>query len=429
MPTPFCEAIEMKTHLMWLCGLIWGLAVSSGGHADTQDISARLAEAIHESRTPGVVYQEYHGENLIAHGKAGTRMLGQDSPISYGDVMHWGSMGKAQTALLCANLINAGALESFDVKLVDHVLPEQRDALLAKDRRYGLITLRMLLGMSSGIDDDMVTDDYSDAWLWSQYRYNLEPSLGRKLLVDELAKSYALSADPGAKYFYSNVGYTLAGYMAETAWNRKHPDNRMTYEALMRERLFKPLGITTANPGAPGMTSTYSGLLLPAGPTPVAIGHNMQDNNPAPHTPKNQPVGIGYRYADLPLVMTPAGLWAMTIGDMAKLERVYMQSKQTPLLDRVGVTLDLLKAIEEPHIKVQDQMYFTLGWLRDMSEAETVLMYQGSNERWVSTISINVAKQRMKIAGSNSGTEENGMFMRKLVQLSDGDPHVPPGDQ
>jgi CubicO group peptidase (beta-lactamase class C family) len=280
----------------------------------------------------------------------------------------------------------------------------------------------MLLGMSSGIDDDVVTDDYSEAWLWSQYRYNLEPALGRKVLVDELAKSYALSAEPGTTYSYSNVSYTLAGYMAETAWNRTHPARRMTYERLMQERLFKPLGIVTASPGLPGMTRAYSGKLLPAEPTPVVIGHNMDDDNPAPNTPKNQPVGLGYRYADLPLVITPAGLWTMTIDDMARLERVHMQSKQTPLLDSVGVTLDLLNEIREPHIKVQDQMYFTLGWLRDTGESDTVLLYQGSNERWVSTISINVEKEHMKIAGSNSGTEENGMFMRNLVQLSDGNP-------
>jgi CubicO group peptidase (beta-lactamase class C family) len=402
--------------------LISGLLLPVIGCADPQDISAHLADAIQEHRTPGVVFQEYQGENLIGYGKAGTRMLGHDSPITDDDVMHWGSMGKAQTALLCGNLINAGVLDSFDAKLVDYVLPEQGDALLAKDSRYGLITLRMLLGMSSGIDDDVVTDDYSESWLWSQYRYNLEPALGRRVMVDELAKSYALSAEPGTAYFYSNVGYTLAGYMLETAWSRKHPDRRLTYEALMQERLFKPLGITSASPGSPGMTRTYSGKLLPAEPTPVVIGHNMDDDNPAPNTPKNQPVGLGYRYADLPLVFTPAGLWTMTIDDMARLERVHIQSKQTPLLDSVGVTLDLLNQIREPHIKVKGQMYFTLGWLRDTGETDTVLLYQGSNERWVSTISINVEKEHMKIAGSNSGTEENGMFMRQLVQLSDGNP-------
>jgi hypothetical protein len=71
---------------------------------------------------------------------------------------------------------------------------------------------------------------------------------------------------------------------------------------------------------------------------------------------------------------------------------------------------------------VQGQMYFALAWLRDRGKTETVLLYQGSNERWVSTVSMNVQTQCMKIAGSNSGTEENGMFMRNLVQLSDGSP-------
>jgi hypothetical protein len=81
-----------------------------------------------------------------------------------------------------------------------------------------------------------------------------------------------------------------------------------------------------------------------------------------------------------------------------------------------------MNEIREPHIKVQGQMYFALAWLRDRGKTETVLLYQGSNERWVSTVSMNVQTQGMKIAGSNSGTDENGIFMRNLVQLSDGNP-------
>src|SRR5205085_10035577 len=50
---------------------------------------------------------------------------------------------------------------------------------------------------------------------------------------------------PDTKFYYSNVGYVLAGAVLEQLTGR-------AWEVLMRERLFQPLGISTGGFGAPG---------------------------------------------------------------------------------------------------------------------------------------------------------------------------------
>ena len=48
------------------------------------------------------------------------------------------------------------------------------------------------------------------------------------------------------KHLYSNLGYVVAGAMAERVTAR-------SWESLMQERLFAPLGISSADFGAPGV--------------------------------------------------------------------------------------------------------------------------------------------------------------------------------
>jgi CubicO group peptidase (beta-lactamase class C family) len=111
----------------------------------------------------------------------------------------------------------------------------------------------------------------------------------------EIARQ-ALSRPPGippdTKYWYSNVGYVLAGAVLEQLTGR-------TWEELMRERLFQPLGISTGGFGPPGT----------ADKTEQAWGHSPVLGKPLdPRSPA----------AELPLFYGPAGLAHMTVTDWAK---------------------------------------------------------------------------------------------------------------
>jgi D-alanyl-D-alanine carboxypeptidase len=113
----------------------------------------------------------------------------------------------------------------------------------------------------------------------------------------------ALSRPPGippdTKYWYSNVGYVVAAAVLEQLTGR-------TWEELMRERLFKPLGINTGGFGAPGATDK----------TGQAWGHSPLLGRPLdPRSPA----------AELPLFYGPAGLAHMTIADWAKFIALHLR--------------------------------------------------------------------------------------------------------
>src|SRR4030095_8642317 len=67
----------------------------------------------------------------------------------------------------------------------------------------------------------------------------------QRLEIDRQALSRPPEIPPDTKYWYSNVGYILAGAVLEHLTGR-------AWEDLMRERLFQPLGISTGGFGPPG---------------------------------------------------------------------------------------------------------------------------------------------------------------------------------
>ena len=62
---------------------------------------------------------------------------------------------------------------------------------------------------------------------------------------------------PGSTYAYSNVGYALAGLMAEQVTGE-------SWETLMRQRLFEPLGMASAGFGSPGSPGKVEPALGPS---------------------------------------------------------------------------------------------------------------------------------------------------------------------
>ena len=78
---------------------------------------------------------------------------------------------------------------------------------------------------------------------WSAYSNNPDIVERRyNILRDNLANAPAGAV---GDFLYSNLSYALAGAMAERLTGK-------SWETLMQERLFVPLGITTAGYGPPG---------------------------------------------------------------------------------------------------------------------------------------------------------------------------------
>jgi CubicO group peptidase (beta-lactamase class C family) len=150
-----------------------------------------------------VVYTKAYGERDPANGK----------PLTPDSVMTAASLTKPAFGVLVLQLVEQRVLD-LDRPIVQYLpkpLPEYpRYADLRSDRRYEKITLRMLLAHTSGFPN------------WRRFTHD---------------QKLAIYFDPGIRFAYSGEGIALAQFVVETVTGK-------STEALMRERIFEPLGMT-----------------------------------------------------------------------------------------------------------------------------------------------------------------------------------------
>ncbi|MER8047684.1 serine hydrolase domain-containing protein [Streptomyces sp. NPDC094032] len=184
---------------------------------DAAHWSARLTELAARHSVPGaglgIWYQGRQIEAVTGLANAGARIEATTDTL-------WqiGSLTKVWTATAAMGLVDEGAL-TLDGPLIE-VMPELRlgDAHLTRH-----VTLRHLLSHTSGIDGDFFPDTGRGDDCLERYA---------ELLAD-LPASHPL----GATMSYCNAGYTLIGRVMERVTG-------ITWDALMRDRLFRPLGLT-----------------------------------------------------------------------------------------------------------------------------------------------------------------------------------------
>jgi CubicO group peptidase (beta-lactamase class C family) len=168
-------------------------------------------------KVPGVaVAVVRNGEALAAKGY-GFANLEHRVPVTAETLFQSGSVGKQFTAALVMALVEDGllALDEEVSKYLPGAPPAWRE-----------LRVRHLLTHTSGIPDYTRKD--------LDYR--------RDYGEEELAKvAYALplAFAPGTRFGYSNTGYLLLGILVREVSGRFYGD-------LLRERIFAPLGMTTA---------------------------------------------------------------------------------------------------------------------------------------------------------------------------------------
>jgi CubicO group peptidase (beta-lactamase class C family) len=241
----------------------------------------------------GLAAAVLRGERIIAHGAAGVRKSGSAERITLDDRFHLGSCTKAMTATLVAMLVEDGKLNwtsTLGELFADTVKPMHP--------AWEEVTLRQVLAHRAGLR--------LEADGLGVFREMVRPPRARQGTLPqqrlEIAKQ-ALSRPPGippnTKYWYSNVGYVLAGAILEHLTGQ-------AWEELMRARLYQPLGIRTGGFGAPGAADN----------TEPAWGHSPV---------LGKPLDPRSAAAELPLFYAPAGLAHMTVTDWAKFIALHLR--------------------------------------------------------------------------------------------------------
>ena len=269
-----------------LCAcLLAALARAAGAQpADSpRDVSDKLRAVLEHHDVPGLVAAVIEGDRVVATGAAGVRQRGGREKVGASDKFHIGSCTKAMTATLCAMLVEEGKLKW------DTTVGESLKDLKPMDPGWRDVTLEQLLQHRGGAPGDVEPALW--ALLWTQ-----KGTPARQMLAKAtVAKPPA--SPPGTEYTYSNTGYAIAGLMAERAAKRP-------WEDLMREKLFKPLGMGSAGLGAP------------------------TGAQPRGHGPDGKPIDPAKRTSDNPPAIGPAGTVHCSVGDWAKFVALHLAGER-----------------------------------------------------------------------------------------------------
>ncbi|MBA4422176.1 MAG: serine hydrolase [Syntrophus sp. (in: bacteria)] len=220
---------------------------------------------------------------VISAGAVGTRKAGVKIPVTINDRFHLGSDTKAMTALLAAMLVEEGRLR-WDTTIAE-TFPELVEKM---DPGLGRVTLEQLLSHTSGIPTD--NEDILKVYLGAMSQDGNLDDL-RYWLVRQWSQR-PLEFDPGTKFAYSNMGYTIIGAMIERV-------GKKTWDEAITERIFIPLKLRTAGLGP------QSSL----GKIDAPLGHTIIDG-------KVQAVLAGPN-GDGPSIIGPAGIAHMSVLDFA----------------------------------------------------------------------------------------------------------------
>jgi D-alanyl-D-alanine carboxypeptidase len=193
-----------------------GTGTVAAADPPASDVDALVRREMARQRIPGLslgVVREGHLVRAEGYGLASVEL---DAPVTPRTMFQSGSVGKQFTSALVLLLAAEGRL-GLDDPVSKH-LPD------APPRWRG-ITVRHLLTHTSGIAE------YTD-----------RIDLRRDYTEDELLRMGAerpLDFEPGTRWSYSNTAYAVLGILIHRASGRFYGD-------LLAERIFAPLGMTTA---------------------------------------------------------------------------------------------------------------------------------------------------------------------------------------
>jgi CubicO group peptidase (beta-lactamase class C family) len=289
-------------------------------------------------------------EAAAAHGE---RQKGSGVPVQIGDRWHLGGISKSITATMIARLIEAGQMQWSDT--VGEVFPQ---AAIHED--WKPVTLRQLLTDTAGAPKN----------------FSIEVRLQRPPLGPECTKARreavlnVIADRPiyprGTKFEYSNVGYVIAGAMAEKATGD-------AWEDLVKREVFEPLELTESGFGPP--KSSDEALQQPRGHRKVLAGKVSVDDQ-ADNTP----------------IMGPSATIHMTLENLGTFAREHLHGE---LGTGKLLAEETFKSLHTPQLDA-----YACGWLRNEPSAEiphTVYWHNGSNTMWYALV-VFIPERNMVVA-------------------------------
>jgi CubicO group peptidase (beta-lactamase class C family) len=259
------------------------------------------------------------------------------------------------------------------------------------------VTLTQLLSHTGGLPSD---NEAFDKLLGESFTQPGNLDALRRWLVQQWG-TQPLASPPGSRFAYSNMGYTMAGAAAERATGQ-------TWEELVVERIFTPLGLGTAGFGAPARL----------GRVDAPLGHRLKDDG----TPEPMLAGPN---GDNPLIIGPAGTVHLSILDFATWAGWHAaEGRRGPPL----VPPETVRRLHTPVIQLPPrpdaapgtpaQGSYALGWgvLSHPWSREPFLQHAGSNEMNLALVLVQPTCDFAMVMATNIGGQRAETALKALAE-------------
>ncbi len=370
LPKPMYSNPILKTFFALLL-ILFGLNQCSAQTQSQLKNDRAIAELLQqvvtgEKEIPGVVAAIKRQGEPLRIAAAGVLKLGNDAPISINSTMHLGSCTKALTATLLARCVEQGKL-SWDLTIKDGLPRLARKV----HEDFHSVTLLQLLQHRGGIPPN------ASNW-WMKEGTSIR-KIRENIAADNLKTKPKVA--PGSKYVYSNLSYMVAGMFAKKALSK-------SWEQIISDQLFEPLGMKSAGFGPPGKKNRLT----------EPWGHRKTNGKLVPIQHDNAPA------------LGPAGTVHMTLQDWATFAMVHVDGKhngQPFISDKSLRVLQTARAGQD----------YAAGWVvfnRPWGNGQ-VLTHSGSNTMWFSTIWVAPKTRTVYLIATNVSTETTSQVIDGLI--------------
>jgi D-alanyl-D-alanine-carboxypeptidase/D-alanyl-D-alanine-endopeptidase len=305
------------------------------------------------------------GQRIIS---AGRRSVDDSRPLDGDTVFEIGSVTKAFTALLLAEMA-----EKHELALNDPVAKYLPPTFKVPERNGETISLLDLVTHTSGLP--FMPNE-------SSIESDSEPQKYSAADLRRLMATCELRNDIGKKWDYSNIGYWL---LSEALADRAGVD----YETLVERRIIAPLGLTnTAFAISPNMKAN------------LAVGHNAV-LQPSP------PISTLPIYS----IMPAAGGLYSTATDLLKLLAVAMDYQPSPLTSAMHLTWTTRRPMSS------DRSEHALGWTVIREHHDELIAHDGGTFGYASSIAWDPVRRLGVVVLSNQ-VASVGDIARHLLRPS-----------
>ncbi len=180
-----------------------------------------IEKLLDKSQTPGAAIAIVKDSTIVYLQPLGVKASNSKDPVDKNTVFRIASVSKCFASFLTGILIEDSVFNWADP--VNRYLP---NFSLQSPEQTKALNIANVLSHTTGLP-------------YHTYTNLVEEGTELNVMLDRL-KEVKLSSDVGTEYSYQNVAYSIIGEVIKQATGK-------SYEALMRERVFSPLGMKTAS--------------------------------------------------------------------------------------------------------------------------------------------------------------------------------------